>query len=61
MMFMETSTVTNVRVQNAFQDLLQEIYARRQVNPQSFQRGALKISKYEPPQQDASWCAGCGQ
>ena len=47
MMFVETSTITNTRVQNAFQDLLQEIYARKQTSPPTFERGALKIASYE--------------
>ena len=39
----ETSTVTNSKVQFAFQDLLQEIYSRRQNMPVNFPREALKI------------------
>ena len=47
MKFVETSSVTNEKVQFAFQDLLQEIYSRRQNMPASFQREALQIgNKY---------------
>ena len=45
MKFVETSTVTNTKVHFAFQDLLQEIYSRRQ-NTSNFpprEREALRI------------------
>jgi hypothetical protein len=61
MKFVETSSVTNEKVQFAFQDLLQEIYSRRQNMPASFQREALQIgNKYQIPEQQ-SWCGGCSQ
>ena len=44
MKFVETSTVTNTKVHFAFQDLLQEIYSRRQNMPVNFPREALKIT-----------------
>ena len=52
MKFVETSAMTNTKVQNAFQDLLQDIYASKQTNPVSYSRGALKIASYndEPAQ-----------
>ena len=60
MKFVETSTVTNAKVQFAFQDLLQEIYSRRQNMPASFPREALKIhNQYPSPNEQAGWCGGC--
>ena len=49
MKFVETSSVTNTRVQFAFQDLLQEIYSRRQNMQVNFQREALKIHAQTSP------------
>ena len=60
MKFVETSTVTNTKVQFAFQDLLQEIYSRRQNMPVNFQREALKIHNTTPAPAEQSWGSCCG-
>ena len=61
MKFVETSTVTNTKVHFAFQDLLQEIYSRRQNMPVNFPREALKITSNNSMPQEQSWGACCGQ
>ena len=57
MKYVETSATKSTKVQFAFQDLLQEIYSRRQNMPASFPREALKISSgIQTPQQEGGWC-----